>query len=452
MSSEPDQSSQPSATPAAPDWSPPADTGAPAPAADPYAYVPPQASADPYGPSASYGPSDGPYGSGGSYGGAPYGGAAYDGGGYGGAPYGDAAYGAAPYPGAPYPGAPYPGQPVWQGPPPPAPGTNGMAVASLVLGILGLFCLAWTLGLGLGIAALRQLKRRPQRGKGMAVAGIVLSSCWALVTLALAPYFVEGIKEGVQEAGSRAAVFDLKAGDCMKEATGHREVRARFTVVPCSEPHHGEVFGVVHLPGTDHPGTSQLERTVSLQCIGPQYAYTPDHWSIPATVESTSIYPDREAWPSTKRAICLFDSDRPRTGTLRQDRSRLTAEQSGYLEATRELNVALAGAPTEEVEDATDDYQAWGRTVADAATTAKSKLARVPWGKPDRPELADLQSELDRVVTQAKKLGETGDEDVDALYDAYDGLDQNANGEADALLRQAIGLRSTPPDERPAQV
>ncbi|MGW2398644.1 DUF4190 domain-containing protein [Kitasatospora sp. NPDC001664] len=452
MSSEPDQSSQPSATPAATDWSAPADSGdsgAPgaAPAADPYAYVPPQVTDEPYGPATSYQP---PHGA--SYPAAPFTSDPYAGGPYAGGPYAGGGYTGGPHAGDPYASGPYAGGPYWQGPPLPAPGTNGLAVASLVLGIFGLFCLAWTLGLGLGIAALRQLKRRPQRGKGMAVAGIVLSSCWALVTLALAPFVVAAFQEGVEQSAGGVAVFDLKAGDCMKEATGRRAVRARFTVVPCGEPHHGEVFGVAHLPGADYPGTSRLERTVSLQCIAPQYAYTPDHWTIPATVESTTIYPDREAWPATKRAICLFDSEELRTGTLHQDQSRWTAEQYGYLEATRELDVALAGAPIEELEDATDDYQEWGRTVADAATATKSKLAKVAWSHPGRPELADLQIELDRLVTQGKKLNETGDEDVDALYDAYDGLDQNANGEADALLRQAIGLRSTPPDEHPSQV
>ena len=60
--------------------------------------------------------------------------------------------------------------------------TNGMAIASMVLGIAG-----WALcagggigsivGLILGIVALNQIKKNPnQQGKGMAIAGIILNS------------------------------------------------------------------------------------------------------------------------------------------------------------------------------------------------------------------------------------------------------------------------------------
>lgn len=56
-----------------------------------------------------------------------------------------------------------------------APGTNGMAVASLVLGLLGISLL----GLIFGAIALGQIdKNTGQQGRGMAIAGIVLSVFW----------------------------------------------------------------------------------------------------------------------------------------------------------------------------------------------------------------------------------------------------------------------------------
>lgn len=64
------------------------------------------------------------------------------------------------------------------------PGTNGMAIASLVLGICGFFCVTPFVGLGLGIAALSRIKKTGQSGRGMAIAGIILSSAWiALIVL-----------------------------------------------------------------------------------------------------------------------------------------------------------------------------------------------------------------------------------------------------------------------------
>ena len=73
-----------------------------------------------------------------------------------------------PAPGYGYP----PGQPY--GPYALQPGTNGFAIASLVLGILWLECLGSVLAIIFGFVARAQIKRTGQGGDGMAIAGIVL--------------------------------------------------------------------------------------------------------------------------------------------------------------------------------------------------------------------------------------------------------------------------------------
>jgi hypothetical protein len=95
------------------------------------------------------------------------------------------------YPPAPPPPGQAPGG--YQSPPgpgylpqPPAPGfvpvarTNGLAIASLVLGILWLAWLGSLVGLVLGLVALKQIKNRNQGGRGIAIAGVVLSVLWLL--------------------------------------------------------------------------------------------------------------------------------------------------------------------------------------------------------------------------------------------------------------------------------
>lgn len=59
-----------------------------------------------------------------------------------------------------------------------ASGTNGMATGSLIASLIGIFCCIGAIpGLIMGIMALNQLKASPQQqGKGMAIAGIVISS------------------------------------------------------------------------------------------------------------------------------------------------------------------------------------------------------------------------------------------------------------------------------------
>ena len=112
---------------------------------------------------------------------------------------------AAPPPHAPPPGqppyAPPPGQPPYGGPPggygmAPQPKMSGMAIASLILGIASL-CVTWIPVVGmvgfvtsiagaiLGFMGMKQVEQQPQTysGKGIAIAGLVLSILAFLVGL-----------------------------------------------------------------------------------------------------------------------------------------------------------------------------------------------------------------------------------------------------------------------------
>jgi hypothetical protein len=68
--------------------------------------------------------------------------------------------------------------------------TNGFAVAALVVGILGpMGCFAWILALVFGYIGKSQIDQSGgyQKGRGMAVAGIVLGYVWGALVIA---YFV----------------------------------------------------------------------------------------------------------------------------------------------------------------------------------------------------------------------------------------------------------------------
>lgn len=100
---------------------------------------------------------------------APYGSSPHDQGtpaafGYGPGAYGQAGYGPGAYDGPLGSG---------QGHPPLRP-TNGMAIASLVLGIVGIFFFGSTLALIFGYIARKQIAERGEAGGGMALAGIIL--------------------------------------------------------------------------------------------------------------------------------------------------------------------------------------------------------------------------------------------------------------------------------------
>jgi hypothetical protein len=97
-----------------------------------------------------------------------------------------------PYDPASYRQQPY-GTQYWQGQPPDA-GTNGLAVAALVLGILWVFWIGSFLAIILGHIALGQIKATGQRGHGMALAGVILGylAGFAILATLIAYGFVAG--------------------------------------------------------------------------------------------------------------------------------------------------------------------------------------------------------------------------------------------------------------------
>ena len=88
-----------------------------------------------------------------------------------GMPYGQPAQQPQPY-GQPY--APPYGQPYGNPYAQPQRSTNGMAIASMVLGILWLYWIGSILALVFGYIARKQIRERGDSGDGMAIAGIVL--------------------------------------------------------------------------------------------------------------------------------------------------------------------------------------------------------------------------------------------------------------------------------------
>lgn len=154
------------------------------------------------------------------------------GGGYGPPPLGG--YGAPPpggY-GAPPPGgyAPPPGNwggPGGYGPPPPGYGpqeNKGLAVASLVLGIVGVVTfwifvggLLGIVALVLGIVAIRRTRRGQAGGQGMAIAGTILGGAAIVITA----IYVIAVGSFFAKFGPQFSNFQ----DCLRHATTVQEQR-----------------------------------------------------------------------------------------------------------------------------------------------------------------------------------------------------------------------------------
>ncbi|WP_155057828.1 DUF4190 domain-containing protein [Streptomyces blattellae] len=346
----------------------------------------------------------------------------------------------------PYYGVPYPS---WgQGYSPfnrPAP-VNGVAIGSLVTGLL---CFVPGVGLVLGLIALSQIKRRGERGKGMAVTGSVLSSVglalWALLlSSGAAAEFWEGFEEAARDDSS----LSLEKGECFDSPGGLEGFTYDVDSVPCAGRHDGEVFAVVEMPDGSYPGDDEVTRFADDKCYALQDGYAMDAWALPGTVDVYYLTPTRQSWRLGDREItCAFghtDGASGLTGSLRNDATTLDDDQVTYLKAADVLNTAMDSAPTQEyVEDDLPGHKEWAERVADALTEQAGTLRDHPWPAGAEQPVGDLVEDLQ--AARKEWAAAAGAADADTFYEHYDKGYALIAPERSVTARKALGLATTPP-------
>ncbi|WUH96663.1 septum formation family protein [Spirillospora sp. NBC_00431] len=191
--------------------------------------------------------------------------------------------------------------------------TNRLAIAALVTGLCGLVLIA----IGLAIAALVQAGRRGERGKGLAVGGLVASAVWcvaAVVTLAVVAgslLTVDRDSSGQVTGRDKVLPSGLRAGDCF---TGFEEgSMAPITALPCTEPHEGEAIAEVRLPGGEYPGDQKVTEMASDMCDRKMQRFRRSRYAT--DLEPYSITPTKTSWGAgDRKVICLARYTGP--GTL----------------------------------------------------------------------------------------------------------------------------------------
>ena len=96
--------------------------------------------------------------------------------------------------------------------------TNGMAIASMVLGIVGIVLIpiiAPILAIIFGIVALNQISKEPQKGKGMAIAGLIMGGV-GIVLFFVAIIFLATLIPFAM-VGSMGALEEFESGGYLSE-------------------------------------------------------------------------------------------------------------------------------------------------------------------------------------------------------------------------------------------
>lgn len=330
---------------------------------------------------------------------------------------------------------------------------NGVAIASLVLGIL---CFLPALGLVLGIVALVQIRKnrngeKGQRGKGMAVTGSVLSTVglalWALLlgTGGLSEAW-DGFKDAAKEDSS---TFSLVKGDCFDAPDGSLEgLTYDVDAVPCSGAHDGEVFAGFTMPAGSYPGDDRVTDIADDKCYALEDRYAMDAWAMPDDVDVYYLTPTRQSWRLGDHEItCVFgnvDTNASLTGSLRNDETTLDADQLAYLKAAHVLNAAMDEAPDEEyVEDDLPGHRKWAQRVTAALDEQARLLTAHRFAPATAPSVAPLVKDLRSAREEWAKAAEATD--ADTFYDHYDAGDKLLDVDRTVTARKALGLATTPP-------
>lgn len=250
------------------------------------------------------GPAGAQYGGSGTAG-SQYGGSGPAGGQYGGAGTAGGAYGS-PYaaPGSPYGGPGGPGGP-YGGQPPQRTTTSGFAIASLILGIIG----GAVLSAIFGFVALAKIKRTGQRGRGMAVAGIVLSGAWVIIIVAIIISAQGQASRGTNgqiNKGGNLSVFSLSVGDCFSNPNSQQDI-ASVTAEPCTQAHDAQVFAKFNVNGSDANYPTNFTSLASNGCNADLNRLNQS--LVNNSMSIRFIYPDQQAWAAGQRTVnCLVVS------------------------------------------------------------------------------------------------------------------------------------------------
>lgn len=182
--------------------------------------------------------------------------------------------------------------------------TSRSAIAALVFGILGII----PFSVIFGIIGLKQTTDGRRKGRALAIAGLVLSLVWIAAGAAVATTIYK------RDRGT-VATEDLSIGECIKDLPDSASRVSRATLVACDQPHIGEVFAVIPVPGDSFPGETQL--TSQDDACNPKLASYAPGLPDDFDYDLSFVYPTAESWADGDRSlVCILRTDQPRAGSL----------------------------------------------------------------------------------------------------------------------------------------
>jgi hypothetical protein len=191
--------------------------------------------------------------------------------------------------------------------------TSGWAIASLVLGLIG----GAPLSVIFGIVALVRVRKHRQKGKGLAVGGIMLSCVWIVIVAIVGTSILNQAKLGSNGQvikGGKLSVAKLVVGDCFDNPSGGQDI-ATVSAIVCTQPHNAQVYGKFDLAGSDLSYPSKITQLAANGCNS--HISDLSQKLVTKTMTIRFIYPEPDAWKQGDRTVnCLIVSPADVSGSL----------------------------------------------------------------------------------------------------------------------------------------
>lgn len=214
-----------------------------------------------------------------------------------------------------------------------------MAIAAFITAFF-----APVLGVILGVAALRRIKRRGEDGRGLAIAALWI----APIMVMLGGLVVNAVRPdpNASVAGNRGVSINLvrdgasvKVGDCFNaDDNDGKQLGPEIKVAPCSANHRYEVFARTTIE-SGYPGPDDVRTIAFTYCNEEAHSYVLDFYTLPANVGRYYTWPTYKSWTSGDTLImCTFRSPTDLTGSLRMDATRFKDDQVRFLKAVNPVD------------------------------------------------------------------------------------------------------------------
>ncbi|MCX4536046.1 septum formation family protein [Streptomyces sp. NBC_00841] len=258
---------------------------------------------------------------------------------------------------------------------------------------------------------------------------------------------LDSAKAGAKKVVRQRSVFSLATGDCYNPNNGApKSEEFSVEVVPCEEPHEGQVIGEFKIDGQSaYPGADRTAQIADERCPAEAQKFTPDTWALPKGVDVYYYSPTKESWATGDRAVSCTYTKAAGTFSGSLKSKPLNADQLAYLKGSSAVYEALGTnqPEAEQVEDDFAGYKKQAKAVTAALGTHLKALKSI-----QQPETAKLRARLEETAGAWEKAASAGD--TDAFYLAYDQAFAGIDPGKTVAARKELKLATTVPADEAA--